>query len=97
MRHVSVPYDGAAWAVDEAITRVENADAVGATRLVSAAVEMIAPAPYPILVRDARRFGSDAVGGLEVGDAERAATFLLLLRHVVEEMGRLDASVLAAA
>lgn len=97
MRHATVPYDGAAWAVDEAITHTANADREGAVRLVTAAVEMVGPAPYPALVRDARRFGSDAIGGLEVGDAGRATEFLLLLRHVVEEMGRLDAAVALAA
>lgn len=97
MRHVTVPYDGAVWAVDEAITRAENADPGGAVRLVSAAIEMIDPAPYPALVRDARRFGSDAVGGLEIGDAVRATEFLFLLRHVVEEMGQLDVAVPATA
>jgi hypothetical protein len=96
MRRVTVQTDGAAWAVDEAITRAANADYVGAVRLVAAALGMVGPAPYPALVRDARRFGSDAIGGLEVGDPGRATEFLLLLRHVVEEMGRLDATVPAA-
>ena len=97
MRHVPVPYDEATWAVDEALTRVAGADPDGATRLVSGALAMVEAAPYPALVRDARRFGADATLGLRDGDTARAVAFLLLLRHVVEEMGRLETAVPVAA
>ena len=97
MRHDTVPYDEALWAVDEALARVANADDAGAVGLVSDALAMVGHAPYPVLVRDARQFGADAAAGLRIGDAERAVEFLLLLRHVVEEMGRLGATGLAAA
>ncbi|MFC6940867.1 hypothetical protein ACFQE8_13005 [Salinirubellus sp. GCM10025818] len=97
MRHEDVPYDEAIWAVDEAIARVAAADPVGATGLLSGALAMLDRAPYPALVRDARRFGSDAADGLRDGDPERAADFLVLLRHVTEDMGRLDATTILAA
>jgi hypothetical protein len=97
MRHEDVPYDEATWAVDEAIARVTAADPVGATGLLSGALAILARAPYPALVRDAGRFGSDAADGLRDGDPERAVDFLVLLRHVAEEMCRLDATAVVAA
>ena len=92
----TVPYDEAAWAVDEAIARVAAADPVGAARLLSGALATVERAPYPALVRDARRFGSDAARGLRDGDTDRAVDFLVLLRHVTEEMSRLDTAALVA-
>jgi hypothetical protein len=97
MRHETVPYDGATWAVDEALVRAANADAAGAIRLVVVALAMVERAPYPVLVRDARRFGADAARGLRDGDGERAAEYLLLLRHVVDDMGRLDSATAVPA
>lgn len=93
----AVPYDEAARTVDEATARVAAADPAGATRLLSDALAMVDRAPYPALVRDARRFGPDAARGLRDGDTGRAADFLVLLRRVTEEMGRLDAAALVAA
>jgi hypothetical protein len=92
MRHHTVPYDEASWAIDESLARVLAADPVGATRLLSGALGMVDRAPYPVLVRDARRFGSDAARGLAEGDPDRAVDFLVLVRHVVEDMGRLAAA-----
>ena len=40
MRHDTVPYDEATWAVDEALVRAANADAAGAIRLVSGSLVM---------------------------------------------------------
>jgi hypothetical protein len=97
MRHDTVPYDEATWAVDEALVRAASADATGAIRLVSDALAMVDRAPYPVLVRDARRFGDDAARGLRDGDGERAVEYLLLLRHVVDDMGRFEAAELATA
>lgn len=97
MRHDTVPYDGATWAADEAIARAANADPERAARLVAETLAMVDRAPYPALVRDARRFGTDAVHGFGDADPERAIEFLRLLRHVIEEMERLDAAERAAA
>jgi hypothetical protein len=97
MGHGQTPYDDVVYAVDVAVDRAGMGDTRGVVALVDGALGRLERMPYPGLLLEARLAGADAVDSARLGDFDRSAAALGLLRHVVEDASRLEYQTLVTA
>jgi hypothetical protein len=89
---VDTRYGDAAYAVERAVACAKGGDPVGVAEHVRRAATLVTRVPYPGLVPETRRFGTEAVTEARAGEFARSRDYLTLLRHVVEDMSALSAT-----